>query len=56
MINPKQNNQTVVCGICRAKEQFILGELWLKSPNCGNHCKSWIGRFDCLTKRRERSA
>ena len=35
----------VQCGICIAKEKFILGELWLKSPNCGNHCKTWIQRF-----------
>ena len=35
----------VKCGICRYREQYIVGELWLKAPNCGNHCKSWIKKY-----------
>lgn len=38
----------VQCGICKYKETYILGELWLKSPKCGNHCKTWIDRFTLL--------
>jgi hypothetical protein len=40
----------VKCGICQYKEQYILGELWLKSPKCGNHCKTWIDRWNLITK------
>jgi len=39
------------CGICQYKESYILGELWLKSPNCGNHCKTWIAKFKQITER-----
>ena len=49
------SNQTVrtgFCGICKHKESVILGDLWMKSPKCGNHCKTWIKRFYQLIERR----
>jgi len=41
------------CGICKAKDRYILGELWLKSPNCGNHCKTWIKRWNDIDVSKE---